>query len=970
VFLGALVLKQSPNDLKQYQAITLKSGLRVLLVHNDDTNKSAAALAVNAGHFNDPNERQGLAHFLEHMLFLGTEKYPHGSEYQKFISQYGGSHNAWTATEHTCFFFDISQQHFSAALDRFSQFFIAPLLCDEFVIKERQNIDAEFTLKLKDDIRRLYDVHKETINQKHPFSQFSVGNVDTLADRDNISISKEIRSFFNKYYRAHYMTLVLEGPQSLFELKELAEQNFSAIKPAESKLEVITQPLYLTEHQQIKIDVSPVRNDHQLIISFAMESIDRYYQGKPESILAYLLGHEGKGSILSVLKKQRWAMSLTAGSGINGSNFKDFNISITLTELGEKHINDIIDIVFSYIQLLKSNKIAEYYYQEKQQINQLSFVYHEKMRPIDSVSQLVINMQHYPVEDYIYGDYIMTGMSYEHIDKLLDYLSAYNMRIIHVSQNNTFDQTSFWYQVPYKVSAISTEQLSHWKTLTLASTKENYWLKQLTLPSENPYIIGNPDVYPNEVSKKQVSERTYSSSMPTTPTKVIDNNGLVVWYKQDTTFKVPKGYIYIGIDSPFAIASVENIAMTRLFVDLYTDTVVEENYDAELAGIHYHLYAHQGGVTLQISGISEKQNLLLTNLLSQLKNHQVDEEHFDLFKRQLIKHWKNSDKSKSIAQLFASLSSLMQPNNPSSITLAQALTHITYAQYCHFCQQLFRQVTVEALIHGNWLAQHTDQISNNIKQAFNNSIDNKNAVLCPVIDISNQQTLLYPITLNDHDHASVIYTPMLDKDDNTTALTMITSHLLSPLFFQQMRTEKQLGYIVGVGYVPINRYPGIAFYIQSPHTNSIALASVMDEFINESLTFLDEVSLDDWQELTQGLAGQLQENDQNLRIKSQRFWAAICNQDTLFMHKEQLLEAILSLKLSQVKDFIINKLMSKNAPDRIILYSQTDSEQNNIAEDKSTQNIKGALVKEKTTQVLAGKIIKPDDFTKKSKRKH
>ena len=88
----------------------------------------------------------------------------------------------------------------------------------------------------------------------------------------------------------------------------------------------------------------------------------------------------------------------------------------------------------------------------------------------------------------------------------------------------------------------------------------------------------------------------------------------------------------------------------------------------------------------------------------------------------------------------------MQPNNPSSMALAQALTNINYAQYTHFCQQLFSNVTVEALIHGNWLPQHSEQISNNIKNAFNDSIDNENAVLCPVIDINKQQTLLYPIT--------------------------------------------------------------------------------------------------------------------------------------------------------------------------------------------------------------------------------
>ena len=88
-------VKVSPHDHKKYRPTTLKNGLRALLVHNNESQKSAAALAVNVGHFSDPKTRQGLAHFLEHMLFLGTEKYPDGSEYQKFISQYGGSNNAW-----------------------------------------------------------------------------------------------------------------------------------------------------------------------------------------------------------------------------------------------------------------------------------------------------------------------------------------------------------------------------------------------------------------------------------------------------------------------------------------------------------------------------------------------------------------------------------------------------------------------------------------------------------------------------------------------------------------------------------------------------------------------------------------------------------------------------------------------------------------------------------------------------------
>jgi secreted Zn-dependent insulinase-like peptidase len=927
-------LKQSPNDFKKYQSLTLDNGLRVLLVHNDKTDKCAAALAVNIGHFNDPKNRQGLAHFLEHMLFLGTQKYPDGSEYQKFISQHGGSNNAWTATEHTCFYFDIHYQYFTEALDRFSQFFISPLLTDEFATKERKNIEAEFKLKLKDDIRRLYDVHKETINQCHPFSKFSVGNTETLADINNESISKEIRKFFSLYYQANYMTLAIEGPQPLSELKKLAKEMFSDIKNDGQQLKKITEPLYLAEHQGIYIDVDPIKNENQLIISFAMESIDKYYQDKPESILAYLIGHEGNGSILATLKKEQWAIKLTAGSGINGSNFKDFNINISLTEIGKSHINDIINIVFSYIGLLKSAKIPAYYYQEKQTIAELSFIYHEKCSPLTNVSQLVINMQHYPSEDYIFGDYIMSGMNHKNIHQLLGYLNADNVRVTHINKKNSFSKSSFWYQVPYHVTKIPTVTLNYWHELSTPTDKKFKINKALLLPPKNQYITSNPPVFKN-------NDKTLL------PKKIENSNGFSVWYKQDTAFKVPKGYIYLGIDSPCSIESIENIAMTRLFVDLYTDTVIEENYDAELAAINYHLYAHQGGITLQVSGFSENQPKLLAKLLHQLKHHEVSEKHFDLFKHRLITHWKNSDKNKSISQLFSTLSSLMQPHTHSSIDLANALSNVNYQQYRSYTKAFFDKLSLNVLIHGNWLIEHANKIVANIKDVFGRNYSNEYSVKCPIIDITDKKSLLLPIHIPEHDHSTVVYTPLPTRKNKLVAIAMVTSHLLSPLFFQEIRTDKQYGYLVGVGYVPINRYPGIAFYIQSPHIDAITLTQAIDDFITNSLEVITELSEQDWLDLRHGLAGQLQETENSLRIKSQQFWAGICNNDLQFSHKKQLIDAILVLKVEEIITFINEHLLSLSNPDRIILMSSP------------TENLN--LVQEK---LKSKEIIKPEDFIK------
>ena len=895
-------MKQSPNDKKQYQTLTLTNGLRVLLVQNAETNKAAAALAVNVGHFSDPEDRQGMAHFLEHMLFLGTTKYPDGSEYQKFISQNGGSNNAWTATEHTCFFFDIHHQHFEAALDRFSQFFISPLLSEDFVNKERKNIDAEFKLKLKDDIRRLYDVHKETINPTHPFSKFSVGNTETLADKENRSLRDEVEAFFIKHYVAKAMTLVLEGPQSLEDLEQFAVRFFDAISDKSISATLPDEPLYLPQHQGVKILVNPVKDDKQLIISFALPSFDKFYQQKPESLLAYLIGHEGKNGVLSTLKEKQWALSLTAGSGVHGYNFKDFNISIRLTELGEQHIEDIISVVFAYIHLLKNSPLEPHFYAEKKAMAELSFHYHEKVKPLDSVCQLVINMQHYQEEDYIFGDYVMTHMSQTLFDEVLSYFTPDNFRYVHVSKTIETTETSRWYQVPFQVLPIANSQMTTW-----SEQSEQFNLK---LPCPNQYIVANPVVFEDQ------------ADAPATPQLITEKTGITVWYKQDQTFKVPKGYIYIGIDSPVTLESPENIAMTRLFVDLYGESVIEQHYDAELAGIHYHLYAHQGGLTLQLSGLSEKQALLLEQLLTELQKFSFKECQFELMKKQLINHWRNTDTSKSISQLFSALSSTMQPKNPAADTLRKVLEPITYDSFRQYCQSIFKQVNLEVLIHGNWRLQDAQAIEQTITKAFDNQLRQKSKDEIPLLDLAGQGHVPYPLELPSHDHAAVIYYSVASKDLDQIALTMVTSQILSPQFFQQMRTERQYGYLVGVGFVPINRYPGLAFYIQSPNFPASELIDAMNEFINDAHKLLDVMSDDEWHHLQHGLASQLQEKDTSLRIKSQRFWNAICNQEFEFNQKKRLIAALLKLTRDDIQAFLWEKFSEHTGvKDRVCLMS-------------------------------------------------
>ena len=127
---------RSPSDKRDYQHLVLDNQLKVLLVHCPDSVKAAGSVAVSAGHFDDPPHTQGLAHFLEHMFFMGSQSYPEPSAFNDFLSAHGGQHNAWTGTEFTNFHFDCNANALEAAFERFASILKEPLFTDKWIQKE------------------------------------------------------------------------------------------------------------------------------------------------------------------------------------------------------------------------------------------------------------------------------------------------------------------------------------------------------------------------------------------------------------------------------------------------------------------------------------------------------------------------------------------------------------------------------------------------------------------------------------------------------------------------------------------------------------------------------------------------------------------------------------------------------------------------------------------------------------------
>ncbi|AOT07385.1 insulinase family protein [Pseudoalteromonas luteoviolacea] len=880
-------MKLSNNDNKQYKHITLDNGLRVLLITDPSSEKSAASLTINVGHFDDPVGRQGMAHFIEHMLFLGTEQYPIKGEFSQIVSQSGGNSNAWTGTEHTCYFFDCLSTKLDHLLSRFSDFFIAPLFEQSALTDERNAIDAEFNLKVKDDNRRIIQAHKETANPAHPFTKFSVGNHDTLGDSHG-DIRREIISFFKHHYQAQWMTLVIAGPQKTNQLEKLAHTHFTAIKGNIKHLKPqISVPFYRPEDLGIKLHIKPRKHLQKLIVSFAMPNIDELYRYKSLSFLAHLLGYEGEGSLYAILKKNGWINALSAGGGVNGSNFKDFNISFALTDLGIEFYEDIVELLFEYISLIKEQQqILPALYADKKQLMELAFDNQEVNKLIDWVSNVSVNMHHYSQEYTLYGDYCMEHFNQSLHTELLGYLSPNNMRLvlIHptaIDEEGAVNKIAQWYNTPYQVAQIDKEWLE-------ALSRVHEPLPEMRLPNVNPYLSNENTLYDIE-------------STTHIPSQLQERPGFAFWFKQDATFRVTKGHFYLEIDSEASISNHKAMALTRLFADLFMDSVAEQFYSAELAGLSYHLTSHQGGLTLHTAGLSSCQLKLVSQLVEALQKQPISAARFAEYKKQLIRHWQNHNKNKPVSELFSILGAKLMPWNPTPNDLAKALQNVCFNEFNSFRESFFTSIHAKAFLHGNWQLQHAVDIKHQLLSNFA-----KSEILEDLKKPLNTIETYYEATLTNEqsEHAFIHYIQAPNHSVQDKIKIMAFNQLVSQLYFEKLRTERQLGYLVGAGYAPFNNRAGIAFYIQSPKFNSGELFQQHQSFIDDFVTNIDDLDGSHWTDVKSSLQSQIAEKDKNLRLRSQRFWIAIGNEDHTFTMQAQLLEALEHLTFSELKDFI------------------------------------------------------------------
>src|SRR5690554_516146 len=344
----------SPYDTRDYRTLTLENGLQVMLVSDPETEKSAAALAVHVGSMQNPDEQLGLAHFLEHMLFLGTEKYPDPDEYSEFMSRHNGMHNAYTADDHTNYMFEINNNALPEALDRFADFFKAPLFTPEYVEKEVNAVNSEWSMQRANDGFVMFALNNITLNPAHPISRFRIGNSESLGDKENSKLLDTMVAFYQKYYSANLMTAAVTGNRSLDELEQLAHEAFSDIPNFNAKVDEITAPPATPNELQQVIYYKPQVETRELLFDFMMPDLSAAFRSKPAALVSYIIASEMPGTPAALLREAGFIESMSSwGEANNYGNAGRLRVHISLTEQGYAQKKLVIGLLFRYLEEIR-----------------------------------------------------------------------------------------------------------------------------------------------------------------------------------------------------------------------------------------------------------------------------------------------------------------------------------------------------------------------------------------------------------------------------------------------------------------------------------------------------------------------------------------------------------------------------------------------------------------------------------------
>ncbi len=865
-------INKSASDPRLYQAIRLDNGMTVVLVSDKEAPKSLAALALPVGSLEDPDSQLGLAHYLEHMVLMGSKRYPQPGNFSEFLKMHGGSYNASTASYRTAYYLEVENNALEPAVDRLADAIAAPLLDPVNADKERNAVNAELTMARSRDGMRMGQVTSETLNPQHPTARFSGGNLETLKDKPGSKLHDTLTSFYKRYYSANLMVGVIYSNKPLNELAQVAVATFGRIANHNASVPPITVPAATPEQQGIVIHYVPAQPKKALRIEYRIENNSAAFRSKTDTYISYLIGNRSVNTLSDWLQKQGLVESIGAGADpMVDRNGGVFAISASLTDKGLAQRDTVIAAIFSYLKLLREHGIKESYFNEISHVLDLDFRYPSITRDMGYVEWLVDTMMRVPVQHVLDAPYLADRYDPKAIAARLDGMKMENARIWFISPDEPHNKEAYFVHAPYQVDRITPEQFSRWRQIEREVS--------LSLPTLNPYIPDNFALIKPEGAKA------------THPKVILEQPGLRALYMPSYYFAdEPKANVSLALRNASGREGARDQVLFSLTDYLAGLSLDQLSYQSSIGGISFST-TYNSGLFVNASGFTQRLPQLLTTLLNGYATFQPTEEQLEQAKSWYREQLDSAEKGKAFELAMQPVQALSRVPYSERNERRELLKGITLNDILAYRKQLLQNGTPELLAIGNMTEAQVKALAQSIREQLDCGGTHWWHGQDPVIERAQLGNLQQPGSSSDSALAAV-YIPTGYDEAAGMAYSNLLTQIIQPWFYDELRTKEQLGYAVFAFPASVGRQWGVGFLLQSNEKTPDYLYSRYQAFYPQVLERLKKMKQADFTQYKQALVNQLRQNPQTLDEEAGRFMNDFDRGNTQFDTRQHVINQI------------------------------------------------------------------------------
>ena len=917
------VIQKSKSDKNKYKIFRAPGGLKVSLVEDPTAKICSMAMRVNVGSLEDPENYPGVAHFVEHMLFMGSRKYPLSSAVRDAVNRGGGEINAFTDFDQTTYYADVRAEAFENVVDIFANMFIEPLFRPEDAKSEVRAVHSEHQKNLKQDVWRIFQIVRNQGNPLTPISKFTTGNLSTLNKPDIII---HLRSFFKKYYLASRMTLSLYC-SDMKVLTNVVEKSFGDLKsPILPQIDYsdlqFFRPMDLGKFLRIKT----VSSFPKMNVYFILPYVFTMMSFKPLDIISSVLGNEGPNSLLQVLIKNNLASSINTSFNKIGKSQIIFEMSISLTEKGYIDYKTILSYISRQIRNLKTKSVVDIFEDlKKDSLN--NFEFQSPKTPTEFTKNMVLMLNTYPKDKVLFGPFEYTNFNQKLYDECIQYFRI-GQSIIVLASNELLDNPRIEpiYKTKYTVSKFSFHDLFNIQN-------NNLEISDLKLPSKNYFI---PTFEENQKSLQLGLPylKLESTPIPENIMPPSESHRGKLFYLLDRQYSQP--IIRISLSVYLNKKYLENILDANHFLllsGIQSTYLSDLTYEAQSATISTTASYQSYGILFDITGLAptfgifiKKYSQKLSEFLSECPSEEMfDQEYYTLLARYdaFVKRDLYNFGKDSINWIFQQFS--YSPHD-----LYPSLKLMTYKTYCNFHKNFLNESYLEGIITGKILKQDALNLFNELSLTLQPKVLPLDKITSKKLYIPKQSSKLVLRTPNKKASSNFfLLVKLFDESIESQVFSVMVEKIVSTDFFEDLRTNQQLGYIVFANSIEIRGIQAVEFGVQTEDFKPEEVSERVKVYMKKVISFVEKMNQQIFDKVIQLSINTIKKDINNLQDLHSIYIDEQSNRNFKFDTIEKKIEKLKQMTLPLfVKNF--KKYFEENPLDLEISYTRPDDYRKNI----------------------------------------